>query len=151
MKRKNKSERLKRILAIICAGMVALAIVASVVLPVMAATQTQIDAAKQKSEQAKKDKQNAEAKHKTILEEYKSLDKQISDTDDLNANYHIGPSYFLKLPELDYDYDILWADYLQPLLEEYLRGSYEEQESLAAMKSAYELATPVEEEFNDEA
>lgn len=80
-----------------------------------------------------------------------ALNKQISDTDDLNANYHIGPSYFLKLPELDYDYDILWADYLQPLLEEYLRGSYEEQESLAAMKSAYELATPVEEEFNDEA
>ena len=79
-----------------------------------------------------------------------ALNKQISDTDDLNANYHIGPSYFLKLPELDYDYDILWADYLQPLLEEYLRGSYEEQESLAAMKSAYDLATPVEEEFNDE-
>ena len=79
-----------------------------------------------------------------------AINKQISDTDDLNANYHIGPSYFLKLPELDYDYDILWADYLQPLLEEYLRGSYEEQESLAAMKSAYELATPVEEEFNDE-
>ncbi len=81
MKRQNKSEKLKRILAVICAGMVALAIVASVVLPVMAATQTQIDAAKQKSEQAKKDKQNAEAKHKTILEEYKSLDKQISDTE----------------------------------------------------------------------
>lgn len=81
MKRKNKSEKLKRILAIVCAGMVALAIVASVVLPVMAATQTQIDAAKQKSEQAKKDKQNAEAKHKTILEEYKSLDKQISNTE----------------------------------------------------------------------
>lgn len=79
-----------------------------------------------------------------------ALNKQISDTDDLNANYHIGPSYFLKLPELDYDYDILWADYLQPLLEEYLRGSYEEQESLAAMKVAYDLAIPSGEAFSDE-
>lgn len=79
-----------------------------------------------------------------------ALNKQISDTDDLNANYHIGPSFFLKLPEIDYDYDILWGDYLQPLLEEYLRGSYEEQESLVAMKVAYDLAIPSVEGFSDE-
>ena len=78
------------------------------------------------------------------------LNKQISDTDDLNANYHIGPSYFLKLPELEYDYDVLWEDYLQPLLEEYLRGSYEEQEKLAAMKEAYDFIKQSTEEMNDE-
>lgn len=79
-----------------------------------------------------------------------ALNKQISDTDDLNANYHIGPSYFLKLPELEYDYDVLWEDYLQPLLEEYLRGSYEEQEKLAAMKEAYDFIKQSTEEMNDE-
>ena len=79
-----------------------------------------------------------------------ALNKQISDTDDLNANYHIGPSYFLKLPELEYDYDVLWEDYLQPLLEEYLRGSYEEQAKLAAMKEAYDFIKQSTEEMNDE-
>ena len=79
-----------------------------------------------------------------------ALNKQISDTDDLNANYHIGPSYFLKLPELEYDYDVLWEDYLQPLLEEYLRGSYEEQSKLAAMKEAYDFIKQSTEEMNDE-
>ena len=68
-----------------------------------------------------------------------SLNKQISVTDDLNTNYHIGPSYFLKLPEVNYNYDELWTDYLQPLLEDYLRGSYEEQEKLNIMKDAYNL------------
>ena len=79
-----------------------------------------------------------------------ALNKQISDTDDLNSNYHIGPSYFLKLPELDYNYDVLWTDYLQPLLEEYLRGNYEEQEKLDAMKNAYDLIAQTNEENADE-
>lgn len=79
-----------------------------------------------------------------------ALNKQISDTDDLNANYHIGPSYFLKLPELDYNYEVLWEDYLQPLLEEYLRGSYEEGEKLAAMKTAYDSIKQPTEDMNDE-
>ena len=79
-----------------------------------------------------------------------ALNKQIADTDDLNSNYHIGPSYFLKLPELDYNYDVLWTDYLQPLLEEYLRGNYEEQEKLDAMKNAYDLIDQTNEENADE-
>ena len=79
-----------------------------------------------------------------------ALNKQIADTDDLNSNYHIGPSYFLKLPELEYNYDVLWTDYLQPLLEEYLRGNYEEQEKLDAMKNAYDLIDQTNEENADE-
>lgn len=68
-----------------------------------------------------------------------ALNAQISAMDELNDHYHIGPSYFLRLPELAYDYDVLWADYLQPLLEEYIRGSYNEQEKLALLQQAYEL------------
>ncbi|WP_019804152.1 AAA family ATPase, partial [Streptococcus mutans] len=55
-----------------------------------------------------------------------NLNKAISDTEGLNSHYHIGPSYFLKLKDLDYDYDLLWSDYLEPLLKDYLRGSYDE-------------------------
>lgn len=75
-----------------------------------------------------------------------ALNTQISNTDDLNSSYQIGPSYFLKLPELDYQYDILWADYLQPLLEEYLRGSYEELVKLQRMKNAYDLTMKASED-----
>lgn len=74
-----------------------------------------------------------------------SLNEQISVIDDLNSNYHIGPSYFLKLPELDYSYEVLWQDYLQPLLEEYIRGSYEEKQKIESMKDAYNLITKIDE------
>ena len=67
-----------------------------------------------------------------------NLNQAIENTPELDSNYHIGPSYFLKLPELDYDYEILWQDYLQPLLEEYLRGTFEEAERLSELKAAYD-------------
>ena len=67
-----------------------------------------------------------------------NLNQAIENTPELNSNYHIGPSYFLKLPELGYDYEILWQDYLQPLLEEYLRGTFEEAERLRELKVAYD-------------
>lgn len=66
-----------------------------------------------------------------------SLNEEISEIDELNENYHVGPSYFLKLKELDYDYDILWMDYLKPLLEEYLRGSLEANEYFDRLEQAY--------------
>ncbi|WP_254047655.1 McrB family protein [Streptococcus mutans] len=66
-----------------------------------------------------------------------NLNKAISNTEGLNSHYHIGPSYFLKLKDLDYDYDILWSDYLEPLLKDYLRGSYDETDSLDKLKDAY--------------
>ena len=46
---------------------------------------------------------------------------------------------FLKLEEVDFDYELLWSDYLKPLLEDYLRGSYEEDEILNTLKKAYDL------------
>ena len=63
----------------------------------------------------------------------------IENVQELNSHYHIGPSYFRNLKELDYDYELLWSDYLKPLLEDYLRGSYEEDEILNTLKKAYDL------------
>lgn len=68
-----------------------------------------------------------------------ALNSAITEIDELDRNYHVGPSYFLKLKETDYSYEILWDDYLEPLLEEYLRGKFNMNESLQELKSAYDL------------
>lgn len=69
----------------------------------------------------------------------RNLNAEIEKVQELNSHYHIGPSYFRNLKELDYDYELLWSDYLKPLLEDYLRGSYEEDEILNTLKKAYDL------------
>ena len=69
----------------------------------------------------------------------RNLNVAIENVQELNSHYHIGPSYFRNLKELDYDYELLWSDYLKPLLEDYLRGSYEEDEILNTLKKAYDL------------
>ena len=69
----------------------------------------------------------------------RNLNAKIEKVQELNSHYHIGPSYFLKLEEVDFDYELLWSDYLKPLLEDYLRGSYEEDEILNTLKKAYDL------------
>ena len=69
----------------------------------------------------------------------RNLNAAIENVQELNSHYHIGPSYFLKLKEVDFDYELLWSDYLKPLLEDYLRGSYEEDETLQTLKKAFEL------------
>ena len=69
----------------------------------------------------------------------RNLNAEIEKVQELNSHYHIGPSYFLKLEEVDFDYELLWSDYLKPLLEDYLRGSYEEDTTLNTLKKAYDL------------
>ena len=69
----------------------------------------------------------------------RNLNAAIENVQELNSHYHIGPSYFRNLKELDYDYELLWSDYLKPLLEDYLRGSYEEAETLDTLKKAFDL------------
>lgn len=69
----------------------------------------------------------------------RSLNAAIENVQELNSHYHIGPSYFRNLKELDYDYELLWSDYLKPLLEDYVRGSYEESETLETLKKAFDL------------
>lgn len=67
-----------------------------------------------------------------------NLNAEIEKVQELNSHYHIGPSYFLKLEEVNFDYELLWTDYLKPLLEDYLRGSYEEVETIANLKKAFD-------------
>lgn len=64
-----------------------------------------------------------------------ALNKAIATVEDLNENYQIGASYFLKLKTLDFDQ--LWTDYLQPLLQEYIHGMYDEAGIMNRFAKAY--------------
>ena len=79
----------------------------------------------------------------------RNLNTSIESVQELNSHYHIGPSYFRNLKELDYDYELLWSDYLKPLLEDYLRGSYEEDETLGTLKKAFYLTNKEQTEPQD--
>ena len=68
----------------------------------------------------------------------RNLNAAIEKVEELSSHYHVGPSYFLKLQEVDFDYELLWSDYIKPLLEDYLRGSYEEVETLETLKKAFD-------------
>ena len=69
----------------------------------------------------------------------RNLNAAIENVQELNSHYHIGPSYFLNLKDVDFDYELLWSDYLKPLLEDYVRGSYDEAETLETLKQAFDL------------
>ena len=69
----------------------------------------------------------------------RNLNAAIENVQELNSHYHIGPSYFLNLKDVDFDYELLWSDYLKPLLEDYVRGSYDEAETLETLKKAFYL------------
>lgn len=64
-----------------------------------------------------------------------ALNKEILSVEDLNENYQIGAAYFLKLKTIDFDK--LWTDYLQPLLQEYVRGMYDEKGIMDRFAKAY--------------
>lgn len=68
----------------------------------------------------------------------RNLNAAIEKVEELNSHYHVGPSYFLKLQEVNFDYELLWSDYIKPLLEDYLRGSYDEVETLETLKKAFD-------------
>ena len=55
--------------------------------------------------------------------------------EDLNENYQIGASYFLKLKTVSFDE--LWTDYLNPLLQDYVRGLYDEEGIMKRFAKAY--------------
>lgn len=69
------------------------------------------------------------------VERMTRLNKEIANTEDLNENYQIGAAYFLKLKELGFDK--LWEDYLEPLLQEYVRGMYDEKSIMECFAKAY--------------
>ena len=64
-----------------------------------------------------------------------ALNNEISKVEELNENYHIGASYFLKLRTLSIEQ--LWTDYLFPLLQDYIRGLYNEEDIMKNFAKAY--------------
>ena len=65
----------------------------------------------------------------------KSLNDAILEVEDLNENYQIGGAYFLRANEMGFD--DLWTDCLEPLLRDYVRGTYNEKESMKKFAKAY--------------
>lgn len=65
-----------------------------------------------------------------------ALNKEIAAVEELNENYQIGAAYFLKLKTLSFDQ--LWTDYLQPLLQDYIQGMYDEKGIMDRFAKAYE-------------
>lgn len=63
------------------------------------------------------------------------LNAEIIKVEDLNENYQIGASYFLKLKTVSFN--TLWTDYLCPLLQEYVRGMYDEEGIMKRFAKAY--------------
>ena len=76
-----------------------------------------------------------------------ALNKEIASVEDLNENYQIGASYFLKLKTLNFDQ--LWTDYLQPLLQEYIQGMYDEEGLMNRFAKAYGYKKPTEGDANE--
>ena len=79
----------------------------------------------------------------------KALNEEIVGVEDLNENYQIGAAYFLKLKTLSFDQ--LWTDYLQPLLQEYVRGMYDEEGLMDRFAKAYGYQRPVRGDANEAA
>ena len=70
------------------------------------------------------------------------LNLEIIKVPDLNENYQIGASYFLKLKNIGFD--VLWTDYLQPLLQDYVRGLNDEDECMKKFARAYGYKAVIE-------
>ncbi|WP_303796626.1 McrB family protein [Ruminococcus flavefaciens] len=69
-----------------------------------------------------------------------ALNNEIVKVEELNENYQIGASYFLKLKTLSFDQ--LWTDYLQPLLQDYVQGMYDEAAIMSRFAKAYGYQKP---------
>ncbi len=76
-----------------------------------------------------------ETKKSEAIERMDRLNAEIVKVEDLNENYQIGASYFLKLKTIGFD--VLWTDYLCPLLQEYVRGMYDEKGIMNNFARAY--------------
>lgn len=76
-----------------------------------------------------------DGKRKEAINRMKALNQRISELEDLNENYEIGPAFFLQLDSLDFEQ--LWTDYLEPLIDEYLRGVSNESDVKENLHKAY--------------
>jgi hypothetical protein len=76
------------------------------------------------------------------IQRMSDLNREIVKVEELNENYQIGASYFLKLKTLTFEQ--LWTDYLEPLLREYVQGMYDEEGIMSRFAKAYGYQKPVE-------
>lgn len=76
------------------------------------------------------------------VQRMKALNREIANVEDLNENYQIGVSYFLKLKTLNFDQ--LWTDFLRPLLQDYIHGMYNAQGIMKKFTQAYGYNKPNE-------
>lgn len=66
----------------------------------------------------------------------------------LNKAYQIGAAYFLKLK--GDNFDALWKNHIEGVLQEYLRGNRDADEQLKTLKEAYDNKTTAETEHEDD-
>ena len=85
--------------------------------------------------------ENEDLKNEAV-ERMDKLNAEIIKVEDLNENYQIGAAYFLKLKTIGFD--VLWTDYLCPLLKEYVRGLYDEENIMQRFAKAYGYILPNE-------
>ena len=66
------------------------------------------------------------------------LNNAIKEIPGLSSAYHIGPAYFLKLNNYKGDFEQLWANHIEGLLREYLRGMDKVEEKVKSLKAAFD-------------
>ena len=69
-----------------------------------------------------------------IKEKMRLINKEISENNDLGPNYQLGAAYFSKLKDLDYNYNDLWNDFLEPLLSDYLQGTDDAENEMSKLR-----------------
>ena len=87
MMNKQKKDKIKKNVAMVCAALVLLAFIASIVMPAaLAITQSDVDEAKEKTEEAKEDLEEAEKQKEEILAQYEAIEQQLADAQLAVAN-----------------------------------------------------------------
>lgn len=74
------------------------------------------------------------------LSKMNAINAVIEQIPGLNAAYHIGPSYFLKIQDLKGNWGELWNSNLKGLVAEYLRGMPDANDRLQDVEDAYNKA-----------
>ena len=87
-----------------------------------------------------------EGRRSEAIRRMTALNMEIAEVEDLNENYQIGAAYFAKLRTIDFDQ--LWTDYLQPLLQEYIQGMYDEEGIMNRFARAYGYQKPARGDVN---
>lgn len=71
------------------------------------------------------------------LSKMNAINAAIEQIPGLNAAYHIGPSYFIKIKDMYGNWSELWEDSLKSLVAEYLRGMPNANDRLQEVAEAY--------------